>query len=282
MAIDIEKKLAEAGYRMLGDNESMEGFILDILRTKNIRYLKAIPFLIYRYKPDIARIEQYYMDDSLFRAILTITSRLFTEFGIKGILQEYEEGSLERFGSALKEFKLDYDEFKGEFESQLRKETGPPLFIEKQKVYAERDLQMYLSELFTKKEKWIIGRLLEEKPISRTDYEYYSRNTKKKLGSIIGLQDFAKALYAKTPKSNEGLFDLKKRLEKWLEENLGIKKASILKFSIFDNDNLSISYRKKEKRYAEGQIFNTTKRLNEIKDKEIITLLNEYREHNFR
>ena len=46
MAIDIEKKLAEAGYKMLGSGESKEGLILSILNRGDIRYLKAIPFLI--------------------------------------------------------------------------------------------------------------------------------------------------------------------------------------------------------------------------------------------
>ena len=44
----LEKKLAEAGYRMLGTAENKEELILDILNTKDYRYLKAIPFLIYK------------------------------------------------------------------------------------------------------------------------------------------------------------------------------------------------------------------------------------------
>ena len=47
--MEIEKKLTEAGYRMLGDDESIEKLILNILKTGNIRYLKAIPFLIYKH-----------------------------------------------------------------------------------------------------------------------------------------------------------------------------------------------------------------------------------------
>lgn len=279
MAADIEKKLADAGYKMLGISGDIEKLILGILKTRNIRYLKAIPFLIYRYKPDMARISR--ADDGLLGAIIAITAKLFGESGIKGILPGYAEGDIEKHDKALKKFNLDYGEFKAEFESQLGKET-PQLFIEKQKIYAERDLQMHLSRLFTKKEKQIIGRMIEEKPISRTDYEYYSRKTKKKLGSIMGLQDFARALYAKTPKYDKELFDLKKRLEKWLEENLGIKEISILKFSIFDDDKISISYKDEDRRYSKDQISNTIKKLSEIKDKGIINLLIRYKDHNFR
>lgn len=281
MAADIEKKLVDAGYKMLGINDDIEKLILDILKTKNARYLKAIPFLIYKYKPDIMRINKSYTDNGLFNAIIAITMRLFSEFNIAGILPEYAECDIETRSKALKQFSLDYEEFKAEFESQLGKET-PQLFIEKQKIYAERDLQMHLSRIFTKKEKQIIGRLLEEKPISRTDYEYYSRKTKKKLGSIIGLQDFAKALYTKTPKYDEELFLLKKKLEKWLEENLGIRGAEILKFSIFDQNRISISYKEESSGDSKDKIFNTIKKLNDIKDKEILNPLIRYKEHNFR
>ena len=281
MAAEIEKKLAEAGYKMLGTGDDTEKLILDILKTKNTRYLKAIPFLIYKYKPDMLRISKSHADDELLHAIIAITSRLFSESKIKGILPDYAEGDLEIYSKTLKRFGLNYEEFKTEFELQLGKEA-PKLFIEKQKIYAERDLQMHISRLFTRKEKQIIGRLLEEKPISRTDYEYYSRKTKKKLGSIIGLQDFANALYTKTPKYDEELFNLKKMLEKWLEDNLGIKEASILKFSIFDHDRISISYKEGGRGYLKDKISNTLKKLSEIKDNNIITLLNRYKEHNFR
>jgi len=87
------------------------------------------------------------------------------------------------------------------------------MMIEKQKAYAERDLQIWLSRIFTKKEKQIMSRILAEKPVSRTDYEYYSRKTKKKLNGIINLQDFARTLSTKSPKYDTDLFKLKKLLE---------------------------------------------------------------------
>ena len=177
---------------------------------------------------------------------------------------------------------MNYKEFKHEFELQLRNETKPSLFIDKQKIYAERDLQMYLSRLFTKKEKQIIRRLLEDKPISRTGYEYYSRKTKKKLNSIMGLQDLAKTLYAKTPKYDEDLYSLKKKLEEWLEKSSKDKEISIQQFFLWEDDKISIDYKKKDKRYSEDQSFNTIRKINEIKDKELLNLLNRYKKHNFR
>ena len=299
--MEIEKKLTEAGYKMLGDDESIERLILDILKTGNIRYLKAIPFLIYKYKADIRKIWRKIKgskNENLFHAIYAITINLFDEFRIKGILPDYtgdEAGKYDKYirnkdlnyDEFKKKFKLQlkegndlsYNEFRDEFDLQLRTETKPSLFIDKQKIYAERDLQMYLSQLFTKKEKQIIKRLLEEKPISRTDYEYYSRKTKKKLSSIIGLQDFAKTIYAKTPKYDRELYNLKKKLEEWLEKNSDDKEISILEFFLGDNNQISISYKKKNDGFS---LFNTGIKLSQIKDIELLNLLGKYKKHNFR
>ena len=183
MVTEIEKKLVDAGYRMLGADESKEKLILSILKTRDIRYLKAIPFLIYNYSLDSNKIYQKTTKKDLFGQIITFTKRIFKENNMDKALPE-----LSGKGN------LNYNEFKQEFELQLMRK--PRLMIEKQRIYAERRLQMSLSHLFTKKEKQIIRRILEEKPISRTDYEYYSRKTKKKLQSIMGLQDFARTLFS--------------------------------------------------------------------------------------
>ena len=262
----IEKKLTEAGFKMLGDN-SIQKLILHILNSENIRYLKAIPFLIYKYKIDFSSLYTTKNKD-LLDSIINTTLKIFNEFDIKRNLPK----------TKLKN-KLNYQEFRDEFELQLRNETKPSLFIEKQKIYAERDLQMYLSQLFTKKEKQIIRRLLEEKPISKTDYEYYSRKTKKKLNSIIGLQDFAKSIYAKTPEYDEELYDLKKKMEEWLENDLGDKEIKIEEFFRWE-DKISIDYKKKTEIY--NQSFNTNIKINKIKDNEILRLLSKYKRHNFR
>ena len=283
MGTAIEKKLTEAGYKMLGDDGSIEKLILDILEIGNIRYLKAIPFLIYKRDINTRPIYKAGMDIiMLFSAIMTLTKRIFQELNIKKDIPEHISIEPKKAELYMKKRLMNYNEFKHEFELQLRNENKPPLFIEKQKIYAERDLQMYLSQLFTKKEKQIIRRLLEEKPISRTDYEYYSRKTKKKLNSIIGLQDFAKTLYTKTPKYDEDLYNLKKKLEEWLENNSKDKEISILEFFLWDNDKISISYKKKNDRYSEDQLFNTSIKISKIKDTKLLSLLNKYGKHNFR
>ena len=63
---------------------------------------------------------------------------------------------------------------------------------------------------------------------------------------------------------------------------LGVNEVEILKFSTVWQDSISISYKKEGKENAKDQIFNTIKKLSEIKDKETMALLIEHPEHNFR
>lgn len=275
MAIAIEKKLMNAGYRMLGDDAGIEKLIQDILKSKNIRYLKAIPFLIYKYNLDIPAIRKNIEETELFNTILDITARIFNELNIRRKISRYIRGDSKSEGMYAHKFSPHYNEFKNEFELQLKNDNKPNLLIDTQKIDEERNLQYGLSQLFTKKEKQIIKRLQEGKPISRTDYEYYSRKAKKKLRSIINLQDFARNIYSKTPACDEELFELKKRLEMRLSNKFGIN-DSIEEFHMSGN---TIAFVLKGKSGGGSTaIYN----LKHIKDKRTLQLLNKYQEHDFR
>lgn len=263
----LDQELVKAGYKLLGASENKEKLILGILKTKDARYLKAIPFLIYRYNPNLEKIYQKTTHKEIFGQIIEFTREMFKENNIMKSL-------LNITGKA----NLDYKEFKQEFELQRFNAEKPETMIEKQKVYAERDLQMSLSRIFTKKERQIIGRILAEKPVSRTDYEYYSRKTKKKLNGIINLQDFARTLSSKSPQYDEDLFKLKKLLEEWLEKTEKCKEVNIQRFSIFDQDKIFIYFEQKKEPYLPGQGFNAIKRLKEIKHQEILRLLKKYKD----
>lgn len=264
----LEKKLAQAGYKMLGKDDEIEELILSILNSEDTRYLKAIPFLLYNYNIDSERIYAKTKKKNIFGQIVNFTKRIFEENNIKKKLPPLKG-----------EFPLNYDEFKDEFELQRLQE--PKLMIDKERIYAERNIEMWLSQLFTKKEKEIIKRIIEEKPISKTDYEYFSRKTKKKLNAIMNLQEFAKTIYAKHPKYDEELFEIKKRLEVLLEKNRKEKGVKIWKYLIFDNDRLAIYYNKKDSRYSKEQGFNTTIKLEDLKDERLRSLLRKYPNYNF-
>ncbi|MFH1668992.1 MAG: hypothetical protein ABIA62_03620 [Candidatus Woesearchaeota archaeon] len=266
MGIDIDKKLTEAGYRMFGAAAENEDLILSILDDGNLRYLKAVPFLIYNYDIDLEKINSRTKQKKLLAQIISITRRMFKEEGIPKALPNIDQ-----------EGDFDYADFKQEFDMQKLASEKPKLLIDKQKIYAERDTLMWLSSLFTKKERQIIRRIFDDKPVSKTEYEYYSRKTKKKLHSIINLQELARTLANKSPAYDEELFKLKSSLEKWLENADKIEEASIQRFFIAD-DIISIFYNKKE---PKEQTFNTQKLLKIIKDKDIIRLLDIYKEHDF-
>ena len=267
--MSIEKKLAEAGYKMLGSGESKEDLILSILNSGDIRYLKAIPFLIYNYELNIEKIYTKTNKKKLFGEIIAITRKIFRDEGINKQLPLFDEN-----------IELNLDEFKREFEMQKLASEKPSLLIEKQKIYAERDLQMWLSQLFTKKERQIMRRILEDMPVSKTDYEYYSRKTKKKLNSIINLQDFAKTLSSKSPKYDEDLFRLKKLLEEEIEKSDKHKDISLQRFFV-SNNTISIFFQKKnEPNYSEDQLFNISislKDIKSIKNQESLNLLEKYK-----
>ena len=181
MGMNIEKELISAGYKMLG-GDNQDKLILEILKTGNIRYLKAIPFLIYLYDLNIDRIYKQTSNKKLFENILAITKKIFEQEGIK------KEIKFEDIG------KLNYSEFKEEFELQKRNINKRESIIDKEKIYAERNLEMQLSLIFTPKEKEIIKKILNDKFLTKTEREYYSRKTKKKLNALIGLYEFALAI----------------------------------------------------------------------------------------
>ena len=190
---EIERKLNEAGYRLLNKDNEIESLILNILKTKNTRYLKSIPFLIYKYNPNMEDIFKKTKEKNLFANILHKTKEIFHGLNINIKIPKID----------YKNENLNYNEFKEEFELQLKNENKPGLLIDKQKIYAERNLEMWLSQIFTKKEKQIIKDIMNDRQLSKTDYEYYSRKTKKKLNSITNPQDFSRTIYAKKPMYNK-------------------------------------------------------------------------------
>lgn len=264
MADSIERKLSEAGYRILGGRE-IENLILSLLKEGDPRFLKAIPFLIYLHNPDLDLIHAKAKDKKLLGGIIGITRKIFEE-----------EGILRKLPLLDQKTGLNFEEFKQEFELQKRSSEKPDLLAEKEKIYAERNLQMQLSQLFTKKEKFILQRILGEKPVSRTDYEYYSRKTKKKLNAIIHLRNFAESILPLSPKIDKELFELKKLLEEWGERE-GYRGYSLARF-IAAGNVLSISLKGKKGGQRHTVLLKNSSKIN---NKRLRELAEKYQGHNF-
>ncbi len=191
MGRNIEEKLNRAGYSMIG-TEDIEGLIIELIKTNNERYLKAIPYLIYLHKPNIDSILSKTKNKKLLRELITITGKIFTEEKIPITLPTTDEDT--------KKTTLNYEEFKQEFRMQKQRGEKTELLSDKERIYSERNTQLWLSQLFTTKEKEIILKLFDEQPLTKTEYEYYSRKTKKKLNAIANLQELARALLPQSPK----------------------------------------------------------------------------------
>ncbi len=189
MARTLNQKLAEAGYQLLGQHQEIEELILSLLKTKDARYLKAIPVLIETHHPDLQNILAQTKNKSLFAEIIGLTRKIFKENGIKIELPAID-----------KKTSLNYEEFKQEFELQKRRQEKPSLWLDKEKFHAERNLHLWLSYIFTRKEREIIEKMINEKPLTKTEYEYYSRKAKKKLNAIIHLQELGRAVVPLSPR----------------------------------------------------------------------------------
>jgi len=186
--MDLEEKLSHAGYRMLGSDYASK-LIEEILASGTTRHLKAIPVLIARYPVDIKALLDSTTHKELLEHVLTITQQIFEDRSLPKIVPQFTP----RTG------KFSLQEFKEEFELQ---QHTPQFIADKEKVLLERETQYYLSQLFTSKEREIIMSVLEGNPVRKTEYEYFSRKTKKKLKAIVHLQRLALSLADSSPKTH--------------------------------------------------------------------------------
>ncbi|MBI5388747.1 hypothetical protein HZB01_00025 [Candidatus Woesearchaeota archaeon] len=275
MGAIIEKKLRDVGYLMLGTGQEIEDLIVEIVDGGDLRQLKAVPYLIYRYNADVHPIYARTKRKGLFSALLNVTHCIFSEFGIgRSSLPKYsgypESESLE------KEFQTHYEEFKQDFQQQLGMESKKTFSYVKEESYRQRDLEFAMAKLFTPKEREIISKVYNNIPLSKTEYEYYSRKTKKKLEAIIRLKEFAAGLFNSSPMYDKELYSLKKMLEVWLEKTHNEQDVNIDRYFIWDSDKLFIVYKKKDNQHSPKQLFNTSITLKEIEQKGILDLLQKY------
>ena len=224
---------------------------------------KAIPLLLHRYDIDVRRIHDKTEQKALFRELVSHATMIFAELDIGKALPLLP-------GRPSNE--LNYSELKEEF--QLHFEEGKELLVNRHRIESERQTRMWLAQLFTQKERWIIGRIAEQKPISRTDYEYYSRKTRKKLSAMANLGDFASTQLPLRPKVDEELFGLKKLLEQWLTEHQKRKEPDITRFFVLGG-KVTLTFMEK------GEMHTTSYDLKMFKDTQTTPLLKEHSRADF-
>lgn len=181
----IETLLHQAGYSFIGNTKEIIVLIESILKTKNERLLKSIPFLLYKYPLSASELE-FLLQNKVFQEIYEITQRIFTKQKIPIVLKKHFPVK-----------KLSFEDFYFDFLTQYKKDVSR---FDLQSVQKQRNQSFWMSYIFTPKEREIIQNILLENPLSKTEYEYFSRKTKKKCKAILQLQDVAQILSERNPK----------------------------------------------------------------------------------
>ncbi|MCK5022848.1 MAG: hypothetical protein KAS04_01610 [Candidatus Aenigmarchaeota archaeon] len=238
----IKYNLGKFGYTFfeIAEKNIVDNLIIEIIKNKKKRYMKAIPFIIYQSytessKKPYLNMKNLYMksmESNLIRevnAMLYITSEIFIISGdredmIRDISKYLEEHSSEKEinifeiifknkeGTASIEFEdyakndkinwIDFGEFLNDFmmHKSLRESHGKKTLKESIEISHNRDILIYLSRLFSPKQREIIEKIINEKPLDKTEYEYYIRIIKKRLNAIAELKKLAETAMGKRPK----------------------------------------------------------------------------------
>lgn len=219
----IKKGLKEIGYKSseITGKKKTEDLILNILKTRDARLIKSIPFIIYRSSPEPLPFLEYVLDlDKLIKnsmknkkimgnaaAILIMTMAVFKQccpnnmwirrIGLAlGKNKQFRqsksyEGIIRDLNEYIDEFTMQKEAYEYEQKTKLPQEIT---------ISKERDIQFARSKIFTRKEKEILDRINFGDKLTRTEYNYFISKTKKKLESIIILKEYAETMLRKKAK----------------------------------------------------------------------------------
>jgi len=239
---DIKYKLGKLGYTFfeVGEKIIIDTLIMELIKSGESRYIKAIPFLIYQSytqpdkKPylDMEKLHRSAKENKLeieVNAILYVTAEIFRMTGdredminnISSYLKKYSSEKEKRIfeilfknkaGTAGKEFDdyarnkrinwIDLEEFSSDFlmHKSLDEIQERRTLKERIDISQSRDMMIHLSEIFSTRQREIIQKIIDEKPLSKTEYEYYIRVIKKRLEAIAELKELAEMAIKKKPK----------------------------------------------------------------------------------
>lgn len=227
----IKYKLEKMGYSLheIDSDVNVEELIIDILKdfkkTGNPRLIKSIPFIIYQSSPanggddkpkiDLGKLREMSEGNGLsveLNTMLYYTKEIYKKLGIaeKWIIKmdefigkfsnEQERGAFRKHWN-VEEAELRED-LRHEFlmQKRINELEGKGYLIDKMRISEERDMNYYLSTLFTPKQREIIQKIMNGETLTKTEYEYYIRIIKKRLEAISELKDLAETAAKKKPK----------------------------------------------------------------------------------
>ncbi len=229
---DLEYTLKKLGYHWFELEEELDlaELMINILHSKNLRFIKAIPFIIYRGKKnsqaflDWDKLEELSaknrLDNETF-LLIYLSWKIFQKEGLSELAKELKKyleknltlkerhtltknpnAHLKMLSFKISDFKTFSEETYREFLTSLKLER-----LEEQEYLQEEiskskelDLKFALSFLFKKKQRGIIQKILQEQPLTKTEYEYYIRIIKKRLEALIQIKELAEAIIRKKAK----------------------------------------------------------------------------------
>ncbi|MBI5002442.1 hypothetical protein HZC31_03595 [Candidatus Woesearchaeota archaeon] len=208
MAENITGLLEKIGYSYfkVEKSVSIEDGIIQILLGKEKRFLKAIPFIIYIATKNAslsfnwslllekAREKKVIHE---VKAVLGVALDIFTKIEPENTLIP----SLKKIVSKKKEssFVFSFDEYLYDFIAQKKlyeaeQQIGLAEKINKAKEY---DFQYALANLFKPKQREIIQKIIDNKQLTKMEYDYYFKTIKKRLRAVKLLGDFADTVIQK-------------------------------------------------------------------------------------
>ncbi len=207
MAENITALLDKIGYAYFKVEKplSIENTIIKILSNVEIRFVKAIPFIIYLSTKE----SQLLLDLNLLikkakektvlielKAILSITWQILKKVEPNNkIIPKLEQIISEK----EKTFIFSFDEFLYDFISQkkLYEAEQQKGLAQKINQAQEYDVQYGLQTLFKPKQIEIIKKIIDGIPLSKIEYDYYFKTIKKRLRAVKLLSSFADTVIQK-------------------------------------------------------------------------------------
>ncbi len=208
MAENVGAILERIGYSYFKVEKpmSVEDIIIQILIGKEKRFLKAIPFIVYLSTKEsslslnLSLLFEKAKKKKIInevKAILNISLGILIKIEPDNILIH----SLKKLVPQNKEFSFvfTFDDYFYDFIGQKRlydaeQQIGLAEKINKAKEY---DIHYALQNLFKPKQREIIQKIVDSKPLTKIEYDYYFKTIKKRLRAVKLLGNFADTLIQK-------------------------------------------------------------------------------------
>ncbi|MEK6867957.1 MAG: hypothetical protein AABX98_03985 [Nanoarchaeota archaeon] len=214
MAEDINTLLERVGYAYFKVEKaiSVEDTIIQILLGKEKRFLKAIPFIFYftTKKPSLLLSLSLLFEKAKekkvlheLKTIICISMEIFQKIEPENplVVSFKKVVALKKTSS----FIFTFDEYLYDFIAQKKlyeaeQQIGLAEKLNKAKEY---DFEYALQNLFKPRQREIIQKIIDNKPLTKIEYDYYFKTIKKRLRAVKLLGDFADTVIQKKVSKEE-------------------------------------------------------------------------------